>query len=137
MNIAIIYLGKNRVLESSRKIFAKELYNKGNIVKEMNGLLEFTRLTGFQYIIFFIDAGSFLGKNMLGELDQFFKNVGTINTKFVSVYTNKRFMSLNTLTKYMAKIESQGIIIHSSDVIDSIKTSEIIIRNLEPVKPGS
>ena len=137
MNIAIIYISNDKLLNSARKIFAKDLYGKGNIIKEINGILENTRLTGFQYIVFFIESGFFIGKNRLKELDAFLKNIETMPSKFVSVYTNKKFLSNKNLLKYMSRLESEGCIIHSSDIIVDEKHSENISRNLHPVKFGS
>ncbi len=137
MNIAIIYISNDKLLNSARKIFAKDLYGKGNIIKEINGILENTRLTGFQYIVFFIESGFFIVKNRLKELDAFLKNIETMPSKFVSVYTNKKFLSNKYLLKYMSRLESEGCIIHSSDIIVDEKHSENISRNLHPVKFGS
>jgi len=137
MNIAIIYIGNDKLLNIARKMFAKELYGKGNIIKEINGILENTRLTGFQYIIFFIESGFFIGKNRLKDLDVFLKNIETMPSKYVSVYTNKKFLSNKYLLKYMSRLEAEGCIIHSSDIIVDEKHSENICRNLSPIKSGS
>ncbi|HOJ63912.1 MAG TPA: hypothetical protein PLE45_05775 [Spirochaetota bacterium] len=136
MNIALINIGNNKLLIESSKIFAKDLYEKGNIVKETNGILDTPRVTGFQYLIFFIDAGKFLGKNYYEELNQFFENVGVITARYASVYTQKRMFSDRVLYRYMAKLESEGLIIHDSGIIDSLKNAEEIVKRLKPVKPN-
>jgi len=136
MNIALINIGNNKLLIESSKIFAKDLYEKGNIVKETNGILDTPRVAGFQYLIFFIDAGKFLGKNYYEELNQFFENVGVITARYASVYTQKRMFSDRVLYRYMAKLESEGLIIHDSGIIDSLKNAEEIVKRLKPVKPN-
>lgn len=134
MNIAIITIGHNKLLFKSSKLFAKVLYEKGNIVKEIHGISNNTRVSGFQYLIFFVDAGKFLGKNYLEEMNQFFKNSGLITAKYGSIYCQKRIFSDKVLGKYMAKLENEGLIVHDSDIIDSIRKAEEIVNKLNPVK---
>ncbi len=134
MNIALINIGYNKLLIESSKIFAKVLYEKGNIVKEINGILDNPRVAGFQYLIFFIDSGKFLGKNYIEELEHFFKNTGIITAKYASIYCQKRVFSDRVLLRYMSKLENQGLIIHDCNVIDSLKKAEELVNKLQPVK---
>lgn len=136
MNIALINIGNNKLLADSSKIFCKDLYERGNIVKEINGILDTPRVAGFQYLIFFIDAGKFFGKNYFEELNNFFENVGVVTARYASVYTQKRLFSDRVLYRYMTKLESEGLIIHDTAIIDSLKSAEDRAKRLNPVKPN-
>ena len=137
MNIAIVSFGKNPVLDSARKIFAKSLYNKGNIVKEINADLEKSPLVGFQYVIFLVDAGSLFSGGSYESFNKFLKEHDNINTNYAGIYINKRPFANKHFLRYMSLLESFGVIINSSGIIDGDKTAADFIENLKPVKLGA
>ena len=133
MNILLGYFGNNELLEQARKTFSKTLYAKGHIVKELNGITDNGKIVGFQYAVFFADAGGLFRQNVIPAMETFLKNNENLCSKYISIYTHHKFQAEKWLCRYMSCLERFGIIIHDSAVIKNIAEAEERAGRLEPV----
>lgn len=136
MQTALIHIGNNKNILEFSKAFSSALFDKGDMVTLVDGILDKPRMGFFQYIIFFIESPSFLGKNYINELMLFFKNAGRINAKYASVFTNKAFSSDKYLLKYIIKIEQEGLILHETKIVKDINEAKSIASLFNPIRPG-
>ena len=133
MNILLAYFGNNELLEQARKTFSKALYAKGHIVKELNGITDNGKIVGFQYAIIFADAGGIFSQNVQPMIETFLKNNENLCTKYISIYTNKKFRAEKTLCRFMSCLEHFGIMIHDSAVLKNVTEAEEKASRLEPI----
>ena len=136
MQVAIIYIGHSKELQEYTKIFSASLSEKRHIPTFINGLLERPRLGFYQNIIFFVESPKFLGKNYLEELSIFLKEVGKINSRYASIFTNKTISSDKYLLKYMKRIENEGLILYQTGIFKDSDEAKKNATAFTPIKAG-
>lgn len=132
MRIGIVYIGDNKKLEAYKNTFVNRLSGKGHTIREISNKGPEQRISGMQYLVFFIDSGPLFSKKYLLELQNFFRNCGLVSSHFASVFIPSRPLVNKTFLKYMKEIEHQGMIIHYSDIIENNNHALDILENFEP-----
>ncbi|OHD13248.1 MAG: hypothetical protein A2086_16920 [Spirochaetes bacterium GWD1_27_9] len=136
MQIAVVYIGNAPLIVECAKTFVKELSNKRHFVTLINGILEKPRMGQFQYIMFFVQSDNLFEKIYYTKLTTFFNEVGNINAKYASLFTDRKFLGDRSFNLYMKKIESEGLILHETEIFKNTKEIELIAKDFEPIKFG-
>ena len=134
MNIGLVFIGNNQFLENAFKIYTENFRKRGHNVTPIIGMKDSGRLTGFQYLVFFVDSGSIFNKQNRDFFKKFISETGMITAKFASIYTNARPFVGKTFSIYMKQLEQLGLIIHDCRILSKDYDINQIADSIEPLK---
>ncbi len=133
MRVAVVYFEKEkgRVSEVAEAL-AHGIGEQGHDVKVVNALLDTNvKLTMYEYIAIGTAPLSPFSKKLDGSLETFVKNAGTVTGKRCYAFVLKKgFRTFGVLQGLMKLIEKEGVILKTSDIINSKEEAAYIGKKL-------
>ncbi len=84
------------------------------------------KLTGYKYLLFGCSKSSLFGSKLSDSFKNYIKNCGSITGKHTFAFTTKGLRSQKFLVNLMAGLESQGVLLKTSAIINSTEEAKVI-----------
>ncbi|MDC7221259.1 MAG: hypothetical protein PQJ59_15085 [Spirochaetales bacterium] len=137
MRVAVVFFEKNKgKLTEVSEALAHGIAEQGHDVKVINGAMESNvKLTMFEYIAIGTTPSSLFSKKLDESLGNFIKNAGTVSGKRSYAFVQKKgFRSFPVLQGLMGLLEGEGVILKTSDIINSKEEASYIGKKLHITK---
>jgi flavodoxin len=134
MRVAIVFFSgrKRDLLMALSKAVARGIEKQGHQADTFDGIKDSNlKLTMYQYVVIGAEpTGSFGGK-IPDSLAPFLANSGAVAGKKSYAFVSKaRFGAVKSLTLLMKRMEAEGMLIKTSDILRTIVEAEEIGRRL-------
>ncbi len=128
MRICIAYSGANKKIEEMAKSLYKGLEQQGFNLIDIVDIDKDSdkKLTGYKYILFGCGKVSTFSNQIPRGFNNFLKNCGHITGKHAYIFTSKGFFAQGFLSKLMAELEKEGVVLKTSSVLRSPEEARVI-----------
>jgi menaquinone-dependent protoporphyrinogen IX oxidase len=137
MRVAVVYFEKEKgKLADMAESLAHGIGEQGHDVKIINGAIDGNvKLTMYEYIAVGTAPLSPFSKKLNESLEKYIKNAGMLSGKRCYAFIQKKgFRSFRVLQELMNLIEREGVILKTSDVINSKEEASYIGKKLHITK---
>lgn len=128
MKVAIIYWDpKNKNLKELAAALSRGVEKQGHQVQIFDGIKDDLRLTPFNYIIMGTEPQSLMAKKIDVTVINGIKRSGTLTGKKAFAFIRKKGLrSFKVLHSLMSYMESEGILLKNSQILNSAEEAELI-----------
>ncbi len=133
MRVAVVYFEKNQgKLAQMAESLAHGIGDQGHDVKVINGILDSdVKLTMYEYIAIGTAPLSPFSKKLDESLERFIKSAGTLTGKRCYAFVQKKGLrAFRVLQAVMKLVEREGVILKTSDIINSKEEASYVGKKL-------
>ncbi|MBN2626382.1 MAG: hypothetical protein JXA95_06910 [Spirochaetales bacterium] len=137
MRVAVVYFDKEQgPVSDIAEALAHGIGEQGHDVKLVNARLDTNvKLTMYEYIAVGTAPLSLFSKKLDPSLETFIKNAGTVSGKRCYAFVKKRGLrTFRVLQGLMKILEREGVILKTSDIINSREEAAYIGKKLHITK---
>ena len=137
MRVAVVYFDKEQgPVSDIAEALAHGIGEQGHDVKLVNARLDTNvKLTMYEYIAVGTAPLSLFSKKLDSSLETFIKNAGTVSGKRCYAFVKKRGLrTFRVLQGLMKILEREGVILKTSDIINSREEAAYIGKKLHITK---
>ena len=139
MRVAVVYFEKNKgKLADIAESLAHGMGDQGHDVKVINGILDNdAKLSMYEYIAIGTAPLSPFSKKLDDNVSNFIRSAGHVTGKRCYTFIQKKgFRPFRVLQELMKLVEKEGVILKTSDVINSKEEAAYIGKKLHISKKG-
>jgi menaquinone-dependent protoporphyrinogen IX oxidase len=133
MRVAVVYFEKEKgKLAEIAESMARGIGDQGHDARVINGILDTNaKLSMFEYIVIGTAPISLFSKKLDESVGQFIKSSGVITGKRCYAFVQKKgFRPFRVLQELMKLVEKEGVILKTSDVVNSKEEAAYIGKKL-------